>query len=288
MTPVFCRVFHQLNLTDGWLSPYYRVSTNVPRDTKLKKFLQPFMENDLPVIVQLMGTDPSLLTKIAEQMVFLGAKGINLNFACPSRQVLKSGAGGALLKDIPLMVKIVKSIKNALPKSSISAKIRCGFEEWTESKNIIPALVESSALDFIGVHFRTVKENYSTVHLGVERLRSIVALADEVPIIGSGDIFSIEDANKLLKLGCSGVMFARGILRDPFLIHNLQHTVKNKLSREDGRKYFFSILQKTAKSDRKLYSRAKFLEYAAMMWGAKSKKFSRLKVLNEKDLLDWQ
>lgn len=288
MTPLFCRAFHQMNLTDGWLSPYYRVTTNVPKDTKLKKFLQPFMEKNLPVIVQLMGTNVALLTKVAERMLFLGVKGINLNFACPSRQVLKSGAGGALLKDIPLMVEIIRSIKNALPEISLSAKIRCGFEDWRESENIIPALAETAVLDFIGVHFRTVKENYSTVPGGVERFRNIVALAGKIPIIASGDVFSDKDAQNLLKFGCAGAMVARGILRDPFLIHALQQTEENALYPEDGRQVFFTTLQRIAKSDKKMYSRAKFLEYAAMMWGANSEKFSKLKLLNEKDLLNWQ
>jgi tRNA-dihydrouridine synthase C len=286
MTPLFCKAFHQLELTNAWLTPYYRVTSNVPRDGKLKKFIQPFMENDLPVIVQLMGVDAPLLTKVAERMVFWGAKGINLNFACPSRQVIKSCTGGALLKNIPQMVKILESIKEALPEISLSAKIRCGFEDWKESENIIPALTEDALLDFIGVHFRTVKENYLTIPGGVERLKRIVTLAGEVPIIGSGDVFSMEDAQKLLKLGCVGAMVARGVLRDPFLIHNLQETGEHSLSTEAGRQYFFESLQKIARADNKLYSRAKFLEYACMIWGRNSKKFSSLKVLNEKDLLN--
>ena len=287
MTPLFCRAFHHLHLTEGWLTPYYRVTTNVPKDAKLKKFIQPYRENNLPVIVQLMGIDASLLTKVAERMVFLGAKGINLNFACPSKQVIKSRAGGALLQNIPLMVEILNRIKNTLPEISLSAKIRCGFEDWRESENIIPALAEID-LDFIGVHFRTVKESYSIIPNGVERLKRIVFLAGKVPVIGSGDVFSNEDAQKLLDLGCTGAMVARGILRDPFLIHNLQQTEKNTLSPEERRQYFFKTLQEIAQSDEKLYSRAKFLEYAVMMWRAKSKQFSALKILNDKELLNFE
>jgi tRNA-dihydrouridine synthase C len=284
MTPLFCRAFHQLHLTDGWLTPYYRVTNNVPKDGKLKKFLLPFMENDLPVIVQLMGTDADLLAKVAERMVFLGAKGINLNFACPSRQVIKSRTGGALLQNIPLMVEILKSIQKSLPETSLSAKIRCGFEDWKESEKIIPALVEAVSLDFLGVHFRTVKENYSSVANGSKRLKNITALAGKVPIIGSGDIFSNEDAQNLLKFGCAGVMVARGVLRNPFLINNLKQTEKNTLSSEERRQCFFRTLQEITKIDKQLYSRPKFLEYAAMMWGTKSKQFSILKSLNANDL----
>lgn len=288
MTPLFCQAFHQLHLTEGWLTPFYRVTTAVPKDAKLKKFIQPYMENDLPVIVQLMGTDATLLTEASERMVKFGAKGINLNFACPSRQVTKSRTGGAMLQNIPLMVEILKSIKKALPEISLSAKIRCGFEDWGESENIIPALIEAVNLDFIGVHFRTVKENYSTVPEGIGRMKRIVHLSGKIPVIGSGDVFLNENAQKLLDLGCAGAMVARGILRDPFLIHKLQHTGKGTLSPEDGRQCFFKTLQKIAKLDEKLYSRPKFLEYAAMMWGTKSKQFSAIKLLQNKDLLDFE
>ena len=288
MTPLFCRAFHRLHLTDGWLTPYYRVSTAVPRDSKLNKFIQPYMGNNLPVIVQLMGTDARLLTKVAERMVELGAKGINLNFACPSKQVVKSRSGGALLRNIPLMAEILKSIGNALPGISLSVKIRCGFEDWRESENIIPALVKAASLDFIGVHFRTVKENYSTVPEGVERLEHIVSLAGEVSIIGSGDVFSNENAQKLLALGCSGVMVARGMLRDPFLIHRLQCSQEKALSSEKGRRHFWTTLQEIAKTDEKMYSRAKLLEYAAMMWGAHSEQFSEIKMLQGKDMLNFK
>ncbi len=287
MTPLFCRAFEHLHLTGGWLTAYYRVTTNVPKVAGLKKFLQPYMENELPVIVQLMGTDASLLAKVAERMVLSGAKGINLNFACPSKQVVKSGAGGTLLRNIPLMVEILHCIKNALPEISLSAKLRCGFEDWHESENIIPALAEAGRLDFIGVHFRTVKENYSPVPAGTERLKRLVALAGKVPVIASGDVFSEKDALHFLELGCAGAMVARGVLRDPFLLHNLQYPGRNKLSVEKGRQYFFRTLQETAKLDEKLRSRAKFLEYAAMMWGVDSKQFSALKVLNHKELLDF-
>ena len=229
MTPLFCQAFHQLHLTEGWLTPYLRITTAVPRDTKLKKFIQPYMENDLPVIVQLMGTNAALLAKVSERMVELGAKGINLNFACPSKQVLKSRSGGAMLQDIPLMVEILKSIKQALPEISLSVKIRSGFDDWHESENIIPALIEAAPLDFIGVHFRTVRENYSTVSNGIERMKTIVNLSENIPVIGSGDVFSNEDAKKLLNSGCAGAMVARGILRNPFLIHELQNPRKEKL-----------------------------------------------------------
>jgi tRNA-dihydrouridine synthase C len=288
MTPLFCQAFHELNLTNGWLTPYYRVTSNVPKDARLKKIIRPYMQNNLPVIVQLMGTDPLMLTKVAERMTALRAKGINLNFACPSKQVIKSGAGGALLKNIPLMLEIINSIKKALPEISLSVKLRSGFADWRESEKIIPALVGTNSLDFIGVHFRTVKENYLPILGKIERFKHFLALAGEIPLIASGDIFSEKDARNILRLGYAGAMLARGILSNPFLISNLQETEKSKLPLEASRQCFFKNLQKIAQFDENLYRRAKFIEYVGMIWGRNSKQFSIIKQLNDKELLDFE
>lgn len=288
MTPLFCQAFHELNLTSGWLTPYYRVTTNVPKDARLKDFIRAYMQDDLPVIVQLMGTNPLMLTKVAERMIELGAKGINLNFACPSKQVIKSETGGALLKNIPLMLEIINSIKKSLPEISLSVKLRSGFADWRESKKIIPALVETNSLDFIGIHFRTVKENYLPISGKIERFKHFLALAGEIPLIASGDIFSEKDAENMLRLGYAGAMFARGILSNPFLIPNLQETEKSKLPLEAGRQCFFKKLQKIAQSDKNLYRKAKFIEYAHMIWGRNSEQFSIIKQLSDKELLNFE
>lgn len=288
MTPLFCRAFQQLHLTTGWLTPYYRITTHVPKPARLKKFLQPYLEGDLPVIVQLLGTDAGLQAAAAARMLDCGARGINLNFACPSRQVLRSGAGGAMLRDPELMAQILTEIKNALPDISLSVKIRCGFENWQECEKIVPALAETGIPDFIAAHFRTVKENYAAVTGGLARLRRIVRLAGTVPVIGSGDVFSGADARKMLETGCAGVMAARGILRDPFLIHNLQQPGKRRPAAEKGRQYFFRALQETAKEHPEFFSRSKFLEYAAMMWGKDSPQFAQLLTSRAGELPDFK
>ncbi|MDD5727953.1 MAG: tRNA-dihydrouridine synthase family protein [Victivallales bacterium] len=289
MTPLFCRAFHTLGLTAGWLTPYYRLTTSLPRDKRLQDFLQPFTANGLPVIVQLMGTDALLLARGAERMARLGAAGINLNFACPSRQVIKSGAGGALLQDIPLMLEIVRKIKYLLPEFSLSVKIRCGFSSPGECEKIIPALIQTEALDFIILHFRTVTENYSGVADGADRLKRAVELAAAVPVIGSGDVFSAGDTREMLACGCAGAIVARGLLRNPFLLRELSLSSPDKLPEpETARIILFQTLQRIARTDLHLFSRSKFLEYAAMMWGGKSGLFTELKNLPPEKLLAYR
>lgn len=288
MTPLFCRAFHQLHLTAGWLTPYYRITTHIPKIAKLEKFIQPYLEGGLPVIVQLMGTDAVLLAGTAVRMINCGARGINLNFACPSQQVLRSGTGGAMLCDIDLMIRILTEVKNALPDISLSVKVRSGFESPRESENIVPALAETGVLDFIGAHFRTVKENYGPVSDGTERLRRIVSLAGKVPVIGSGDVFSCADAQKIMETGCAGVMAARGILRDPFLIYNFQKAEKCRMEAEKGRQCFFKVLQEEARKQPEFFKRSKFLEYAAMMWGKSSPQFAEFITLSDGELLNFK
>ncbi|MDD5697439.1 MAG: tRNA-dihydrouridine synthase family protein [Victivallaceae bacterium] len=288
ITPLFCRAFHQLRLTDGWLTPYYRVTTNVPKPARLKKFLQPYLHAGLPVIGQVMGTSPALLAAVAKCLAELGIKGVNLNFACPSRQVLRSGAGGALLRNISLMTEILHTVKNVLPEVSLSVKLRSGCADWRESERIIPALAGTGTLDFIGVHYRTVGELYLPVTLRAERFRCLTAWAGKVPVIASGDMFSEEDVRDCLGTGCTGAMIARGLLRDPFLIRNFRSVGRAGPAAEANRRYFFRTLQEIARTERKLYCRGKFLEYAGMMWGMNSDRFLELKRLTDKELLDFE
>ena len=253
-----------------------------------EKISQSIYGRQVAVIAQLMGTNPDLIARCAERMIHLGAAGINLNFACPSNQVLRSGTGGTLLKDIPLMLEIIHAIRTRLPNASLSVKIRNGFDSPAECDKIIPALAKTETLDFIAIHFRTVMEKYSCVPNGIKRLKHAAELAGKVPLIGSGDVFCIEDAMEMLENGCAGVIAARGILRNPFLLQQLlNHKNSTAPSEEQGRILFFQALQETARQDSSLFRRSKLMEYAAMMWGSKSETFKQLKDIPSDKLLEY-
>ena len=293
MHPVFCLAASRLKLLDVWMTPFLRISNAVPRYGKICQFLEPFTDSGLPVILQLMGTCPDLLAETAGLYQQFNLAGINLNFACPSRQVVRSNAGGWMLQRPELMLKMVGIIKSACPELSLSVKLRSGFADWREMNNFIPELAQSGNLDFIAVHFRTVEEAYLPVEGGRERMTRAVQLAGNIPVIASGDIFSVDDALKMVcDSGSAGIMAARGLLKDPFLIRRIQAAASGETRLDDlehNRALLFNTLLQVARENPERYwSRPKFVEFANFIWGRNHSVFEKIKTLSNDELFHFQ
>ena len=288
MHPLFCKAVSELGLIDFWITPFLRISTDVPRDSRLRHFIRPFTETGLPVIVQLMGNNPGLIAAAAARFRELGAAGINLNFACPSKQVLSSGAGGSLLRKPELMRQITEQTARACPDFSLSVKLRTGYEDSVEMESIIEQAVSGIKLDFIAMHFRTVKEMYHKTDQGFERIIRAVKLAENIPLIANGDIFTAEDAIAMFRVtGCAGIMIARGLLKDPFFSRHIRQAcgdTDSMAATGDGRTIFFNKLLDIARRDpAKYWSRPQFMELANYMWGSSHPCFEVFKQLSDKE-----
>ena len=279
MNPLYCAAMNKLGWIDSWITPFLRLSVGIPKAKKLEQFLERFVQTSLPVVVQLMGTDAELMGEVAYEIYKLhdgkriNIRGFDINCGCPSRVVLKNGSGGTLLKNPALIASMVKSIKTHLPKVPVEVKIRTGFESADESANIIPALCDSGA-DLLHVHYRTVVEGYRTIDNGLNRLEQAVQLAGAVPVFGSGDIYTVADADKMVReTGCAGVLAARGLLKDPFLIQKIRH---REMATVDKRVTFFRALQKAALGLSKLPRKGGFMEQAAWLFGPQDPFFRKL------------
>lgn len=288
MHPLFCRTVAELDLLPCWITPFLRISTAVPRKPKIRNFLAPYLGGEVPVILQLMGVSPELLAETAARALECGIIGINLNFACPSRQVLSSGAGGALLSSPDLMHLIVQAVSKTCRGHSLSIKIRSGRNSPEELQHIIPAVTDGAAPDFIALHFRTVKENYGKVNNSYERIAAAVKLAGTVPVIANGDILTEDDAAAMLRnTSCHGVMVARGMIKDPFMIKRLIDNSPTLPDAEFGRNIFFNhALTLAARYPELYWHRSWLIELANFMWGSGSKEFKRLLTLSNDEFLN--
>jgi tRNA-dihydrouridine synthase len=292
MHPLFCKAVSELGLIDFWITPFLRISTDVPRDSRLRHFILPFTETGLPVIVQLMGNNPELIAAAAARFRKLGVAGINLNFACPSKQVISSGAGGSLLRKPELMRQIIEQVASACPGFSLSVKLRTGYDDSAEMERILERAVSGVKLDFIAMHFRTVKEMYRKTDQGFERIVRAVKLVGDIPLIANGDIFSAEDATAMFRAtGCAGIMIARGLLKNPFLSRHIRQICGDadiRTTTGDGRTIFFNKLLDIARRDPgKYWSRPQFMELANYMWGSSHPCFEVFKQLSDKEFLSY-
>lgn len=145
---------------------------------------------------------------------------IDLNCGCPVPKVIKNGAGSALTRDPLSLERIVRALVEGLKEAGstvpVSVKIRSGWnsEEITYREAALRAVDAGAAM--VTIHPRTRTQGYS----GQADWECLVRLKEElsVPVIGSGDLFTPEDARRMLtETGCDGVMFARGSLGNPFI-----------------------------------------------------------------------
>ena len=92
--PEFVRAVNHLKLVKRWMTPFLRVSDSCFKEKKVKEFLAPYLESQLPVTAQIMGTNSAVLAELALLCLDCGANDINLNCGCPSKRVYSGGAGG--------------------------------------------------------------------------------------------------------------------------------------------------------------------------------------------------
>lgn len=167
-------------------------------------------------IVQIVGSDPK---KFADSVVLiekhLSPAGIDLNFACPDKNIVKSGCGGALLKDTDRMLKIVKAV-NKVSNLPISVKTRSGWDNPEQIMDLAPRLWKTG-ISRITVHPRIVTQGFRG-EADWEIIASIKKKYPEIVLCGSGDIKTWQEAiERQAETGCDGVMIGRGALGRPWV-----------------------------------------------------------------------
>ena len=181
--------------------------------------------SDQPTILQVFGPSASLLGE-ASKLLSEAYKPVmvDINMGCPMQKIVREGAGSALLNNPDLIKEIVYQVK-ALTHLPVSVKLRCGWDEdHINIQDTVKAACSGGA-DLIAIHGRTRSMFYEGscqhewIKMGVE--------ASSVPVLANGDIWTVEDAIKILEdTGASGVMLARGTQGNPWLVQNLSHYFK--------------------------------------------------------------
>lgn len=166
--------------------------------------------------VQLAARDPEVGARAARLAVEAGAKFVDLNCGCPIHQVVARGEGAALLEKPRRLEKLLAGLREALPDTPLTVKLRTGFHEGKENVLEIARLAEGCGVDAIAVHGRTREQRYRRP-ADWERIAE-VARSVSVPVIGNGDILHARDARRrLAESGCVAVMAGRGALIKPWL-----------------------------------------------------------------------
>lgn len=181
---------------------------------------------DHPVGIQLFGGKKETLVRAVQIIETLnyGHDFLDINFGCPMPKVTRTGAGSSWLKRVDEMKDAVRGVV-AVSSKPVTAKIRIGWD--SSSINFMETIhaLEEAGVAMICVHARTTSQVYS----GTARYDLIedLRLKMKVPLVISGDIFTLDDAiHALNRTKADAVMVARGSLGHPRLISQIDAYLK--------------------------------------------------------------
>ena len=175
-----------------------------------------------PISVQIAGADPAMLAQAARYNVDHGAQIIDINMGCPAKKVCNVMAGSALLKDEPLVGRILEAVVKAVPEVPVTLKTRTGWDKSTRNTLRVLKIAEESGIQAIALHGRTRACGYT----GEAEYDTIQAVKSEarIPIIANGDITSPEKAKYVLDhTGADAVMIGRAAMGRPWLFREIAH-----------------------------------------------------------------
>jgi tRNA-dihydrouridine synthase B len=177
-----------------------------------------------PISVQIAGADPSMLADAARFNVERGAQIIDINMGCPAKKVCNVMAGSALLRDEPLVARILEAVVAAVPVP-VTLKIRTGWDAQHRNAERVARIAYDSGIRALAIHGRTRACGFT----GNAEYQTIAAVKAScpLPVIANGDIDSPERARHVLRTtGADAVMIGRAAQGRPWIFREIEHYLR--------------------------------------------------------------
>ncbi len=183
-----------------------------------------FAPEERPYFIQFFATNPEQAADATRVLSQMQPDGLDLNFGCPVKKIILNQGGSALLKDIPLLARIVEAAVKAT-NVPVSVKIRSGWDRRSLNAIEVARAVADAGAAWVTIHARTRNEFY----MGRAHWEWIgeVKAAVNIPVIGNGDVRTPEDVKTLLdSTHCDAVMIGRGAMGYPFIFREINHLLE--------------------------------------------------------------
>ena len=194
------------------------------------------MQDDLPMAIQIFGSEPEFIAEATAMLVDGSYKGcksdarpsaIDINMGCPVHKIVSNGEGSALMKTPELAGRLVEAAVGAAKGLPVTAKIRAGWDHGSINAPEMAKILESAGASAICVHGRTRTQQYSG-HSDNSVIAEVKA-AVRIPVIGNGDVVDGASAIKMInETGCDGIMIGRAAIGNPFIFAEVKAALEGR------------------------------------------------------------
>ena len=177
-----------------------------------------------PRVVQIAGSNPAMMAEAALYNITNGAQIIDINMGCPAKKICNVAAGSALLRDEPLVARIVEAVVEAARPHGVpvTLKIRTGWDKSNRNALTVAKIAEDGGIASLAIHGRT----RACMYMGdaeYDTIRAVKA-AIGIPVVANGDITTPEKARYVLDYtGADAVMIGRAAQGRPWIFREIQH-----------------------------------------------------------------